>query len=316
MPTSLVKAAGAVPWRRTNSQLQVALVHRPRYDDWAWPKGKLDGGEDWTAGAVREVAEEMGVRVALGLPLPAAEYDVRDRNGGRQPKVVRYWAARVVGGSGALAYEVDKVRWARPKDARKLLTYSRDRDQLDAVLEADGDGTLHTWPLIVVRHAKAIPRKAWSDDDWIRPLDGRGTDQADDLIGIIGAYDVHRVVTSSATRCVQTVKPYATAHHLTLQTSRALSEEGYDEDPALLRGHLDRLLGAAVPAALCSHGPVLPDLLGQLAARSHSGHAAAGKMLASLAKSNLVKGEALVCHVRGQGKAARIISVERHLPLR
>lgn len=316
MPTTLVKAAGAVPWRRTNSQLQVALVHRPRYDDWAWPKGKLDGGEDWPTGAVREVAEEMGVRVALGLPLPPSEYDVRDRNGRRQPKVVRYWAARVVGGTGSLDHEVDKVRWVRPRDARRMLTYSRDRDQLDAVLEADGDGTLHTWPLIIVRHAKAIPRKSWTQDDWIRPLDERGSDQAVDLVDVIGAYDVHRVVTSSAARCVQTVRPYANAHHLTLQTSRALSEEGYEEDPALLRGHIDRLLGAAIPAALCSHGPVLPDLLGQLAGRTNTRHAAVGKTLTSLAKTNLVKGEALVCHMRGQGKAARVISVERHLPLR
>lgn len=294
------------------------MVHRRRYDDWSWAKGKLDSGEDWPTAAVRETYEEMGFKVALGVPLPASTYYIRDSRGRRAPKEIHYWAAQIVGGKGKLLHEVDKMRWAAPSRARRILTYERDRDQLDALVAADDDNTLITWPLVIVRHSKATPRKSWKGrgGDWRRPLDTRGFAQAKDLVPVLSAYGVRVVHTSSATRCVQTVTPFASARGLRLHSTGVLSEEGYEREPRHLGVKLDECFDAADAAAMCTHGPLMDELLRTLAERAHDHHSPVRRMLVAAAKENLVKGEALVCHVRGQGDDARIVAVERHLPLR
>nr|WP_284289357.1 NUDIX hydrolase [Angustibacter aerolatus] len=123
-----VRAAGVLPWRRAGDGIEVAVVHRPKYDDWSWPKGKLDDGEPWTAAAVRECLEETGLRVVLGVPLPDASYDVGGAAGTRH-KVVRYWAAQVLQQEADLVHEVDEVRWLPPHEAGALLDYRRDLQQ-------------------------------------------------------------------------------------------------------------------------------------------------------------------------------------------
>ena len=155
---AIIPAAGTVPWRRRRGQLEVALVHRPKYDDWAWPKGKLDPDEEWPVAAVRETHEETALEVRLGRPLPAAAYTVLDRDGEPTTKEVRYWAAEVTGGGGPLANEIDEVRWLDVVAASDRLDYARDRDQLRAVVRADKAGGLSTWPLAFIRHAKSLPR--------------------------------------------------------------------------------------------------------------------------------------------------------------
>ena len=131
------------------------MVHRPKYDDWSWAKGKLDLGEEWPVAAARETAEETGLTVHLGMPLPPASYTVLDRTGVPATKQVRYWAAEVVGGDGALLHEIDEVAWLDVATAHDRLDYARDRDQLRAVVRAEAGGRLTSWPLAVVRHAKA-----------------------------------------------------------------------------------------------------------------------------------------------------------------
>ena len=128
--TKIVEAAGGVVWRRAvDGGLEVLLVHRPRYDDWSVPKGKLDPDEDHSEAALREVAEETGLRCSLGPELVATSY--RDRKG--RPKRVRYWAMEPVRGRFTPTDEVDEVRWLGIDVARARLTYSRDQAVLDSL---------------------------------------------------------------------------------------------------------------------------------------------------------------------------------------
>ncbi|MEV7889525.1 NUDIX hydrolase [Streptomyces sp. NPDC002817] len=128
---STVQAAGCVLWRRSpfDGELEVCLVHRPKYDDWSHPKGKLKRGEDPLSGALREVAEETGYRAATGAELPAMRYVANGR-----PKQVRYWAAEAVAGAFTPNSEVDRILWLSPTAARNRLTQPRDRTLVDSLL--------------------------------------------------------------------------------------------------------------------------------------------------------------------------------------
>ncbi|MGW2651288.1 NUDIX hydrolase [Streptomyces sp. NPDC001393] len=130
MNDTLVRAAGCVLWRRSpvSGDLEICLVHRPKYDDWSHPKGKLKRGEDALAGALREVAEETGYTAAPGAELPTLRYVANGR-----PKQVRYWAAEAVGGHFTPSDEVDRILWLSPAAARSRLTQPRDRELVDAL---------------------------------------------------------------------------------------------------------------------------------------------------------------------------------------
>lgn len=312
-----VLAAGTLPWRRRRGRLQVALVHRPRYDDWSWAKGKLDRGETFPVAGVRETLEETGLRVRLGHPLPTTTYTVASGSG-RAVKEVRYWAAEVTGGDGGLVHEIDEVAWLEADEALERLTYAHDRAQMDALVAADATGTLTTWPLAILRHAKARPRSSWDDDDWLRPLDDQGRAQAADLVPLLAGYGIERLVSSPSTRASDTLAPYATATGGRLRLKPGLSEEGYAQDPSRAGHHLDRLLERGVPACLCSHGPVLPDLVNRLLARVDPRLApglVARSVIEDVASSGLAKGEVLVAHIVGTGEGARVVAAERHHPL-
>jgi 8-oxo-dGTP pyrophosphatase MutT (NUDIX family) len=311
-----IPAAGTLPWRVREGSLEVALVHRPRYDDWSWAKGKLDPGEEWVVAAVRETDEETGLRVVVGVPLPESRYTLLGRDGTPDDKVVRYWAARVVGGRGRLVNEIDEVAWLDPKSAHDRLDYARDRDQLLAVVRWHQAGVLDTWPLVLVRHAHAVARSEWSGaPDTSRPLDRRGRERARALVPLLDAYRPVRLVCSSSDRCVETVEPYAASVGRRLRLRDGLSEEGHADDPTKAPRHLARLLEQGRPALLCSHGPVLPPILDDLLNRVHpDGDPATPDRLAAARAEGLDKGEALVCHLVGTGGDARVVAVERHRP--
>lgn len=298
-------------------------MHRPRYDDWSWPKGKLDPGEQWPVAAAREVWEETGFRVRLGRRLPPSEYEFLDRGDQPATKRVRYWAAEVVGGDGTLVNEIDEVAWLEVEAAAARLSYPRDLEQLDALVQADHEGALKTWPLVVVRHAHAMARSKWSSADPLRPLDARGRERAKALVPFLGAFGVTRVVTSPAIRCLDTVLPYAVAAGAGMRLKTGLSEEAFAERPERAPHHLVRLLERGEPCVLCSHGVVLSPLLDALAAIAGSDGSFEGSFEGSLegsakvtlseaAARDMGKGEALVAHVVGAGAQAQVVDAERY----
>ena len=247
----------------------------------------------------------------LGRPLPPGEYTVLNASGQQVAKQVRYWAAEVVGGDGTLVHEIDEVVWLDVAAASARLTYNRDQDQLGAMAQADGAGTLTTWPLVILRHGKAISRKEWHRPDALRPLNARGRDQAEALVPILASYGAFRVVTSPSVRCIDTVRPYAAAAGQKVRRRAGLSEEGFTQQPDRASGLLTRLLERGEAALVCSHGPLLPVLLDRLADIADSGAPTSKAALTEAAQHGLGKGEALIAHVVGTDVQARVVDVER-----
>lgn len=282
-----ILAAGVVAFRPGR---EVLLVHRPKYDDWSFPKGKVDRGEHPVAAAVREVAEETGLHVRLGPPLTSQRYPVA-----RRMKTVHYWTGRVVGGDDVSTYrpndEIDAVAWVPFDEAPARLSYDHDRATLAEALKV----RRRTRAVVVVRHARARSRGAWRGDDAARPLLRAGELEADRLIPLLAAYDVTRVVTSTSTRCVQTVQPYAETAGLDLDLRPRLSEEHVT--PGAVTRIVEDLVTADRGSALCTHRPVLPLV-----------YDAAG--IDRAAEMPQEPAEMLVLHVR---KGA-VVAIERHRP--
>ncbi len=205
-----VRAAGGIVLRGEEADRSVALVHRPRYDDWSFPKGKLDDGEDEATAALREVEEETGLRCHLGPIVGAVTY--KDRRG--RPKVVRYFQMDADGGTFAPNHEVDELRWVPVEDAARLLSYAHDRRLLRRVL-----GGTPAYALYVVRHAKAGIRAAWTGPDQERPLTRRGRKQACRLVERFQGLDIERILSSPFLRCVQTVEPLGEARGLPVEVA-------------------------------------------------------------------------------------------------
>jgi 8-oxo-dGTP diphosphatase len=277
MPQTDVLAAGAVVFRPGK---RVLLVHRPRYDDWSFPKGKLDRGEHVTAAAVREVAEETGLHVRLGPPLAGQRY----RMDSGRTKSVAYWTGRVVGDDDVTGYavnaEIDAVEWVGYDEALDRLTYDYDRD----TLREAGKVRRRTHPLVVLRHAEARSRKAWRQDDRLRPLLQAGRGQAQKLVPVLGAYAVSRVVSSSSTRCVESVGPYADTTGWPLNLQDGLTEEA--ATPKSVARVVGELVAAGEGAVLCTHRPVLPAVFDALGVKD-PGLEPGGMLVAHLRKGTV-----------------------------
>ncbi len=249
-----VVAAGAVVVR---NHKQVLLVHRPRYDDWSFPKGKLDRGEHALTAAVREVEEETGVKVRLGPPLPDQRYSM-----GRRWKTVHYWVGEAIDSDDISTYwpnaEIDDLKWVSVRKAPELLTYAHDRRTLRKSLRKRPP----TNALVIVRHASARSRRTWKQEDPIRPLLKTGDQQAKRLVPLLAAYDVTRVVTSPSERCLQTVVPYAEKRDLKIRKRPPVSEES--ATPEGVAEVVSKLIGSGENSVLCSHRPVLPLIFDSL----------------------------------------------------
>ncbi len=251
-----IAAAGGVVWRVSDGGVEVALAHRPRYDDWSLPKGKLHKGESALAGAVREVGEEVGSRVAVSRRLGQARYEAFGR-----PKHVDYWAMRHVGGQFQPSEEVDELRWMPPASAPKWLSYQHDRD----VLAAFEQRPLPDAVVLLVRHAKAGKRSEWAGDDRKRPLERAGRRQARDLAGFLRHFMPGRVLSADRLRCVQTVEPVAALLGVGVEPAPEFSDESYLADPEGALAARLALADTDVPAIVCSQGGAIPNLVANLA---------------------------------------------------
>lgn len=271
---------------------EVLIIHRMRYDDWTLPKGKLEVAESLPACAVREVREETGVTIRLSAPLDSISYEA----GNAGLKKVGYWGGVVLDSvTRAPDAEVDVVSWLPVRAALGKLTHSHDHFLVQQHLAQPP-----TTPLIILRHAKAMDRQDWSKKDAARPINSRGRRQVTMLMPMLASYGVTKLVSSTSTRCVATVLPYAHENELTLETHSLLSEEEGQDDPKAV-GILMRKIRAAIlergePTAVCVHRPVLPHILDAL----------------DIASTSLVTAEFLVAHLTADGT---VHALERHRPL-
>jgi 8-oxo-dGTP diphosphatase len=297
-----VLAAGCLCWRRTGGGLEVLVIHRPRYDDWSFPKGKQDDGETLPETAHREVSEEIGLLPRLGVPLPTIRYDVKDGS-----KDVHYWAAEF--GPGARpepdGREVDAVRWVGPDEAHRMLTNPSDREPLAALVDLHERGDLATRPAIVVRHAKAKPRSAWSRAEGDRPLAATGKRQALAVTRLLRAWSPERVLTSPWLRCLSTVVPYARKAGVPVRERPQLTEASHKRHPKKAAAVAETMFDKDTPVALCTHRPVLPTVL-KVIARHASPELAA---LLPAKDPYLSPGEMIVLQVSRRHRR-RVVSVE------
>ena len=264
-----VLAAGALVWRLKNDKLQVLVVHRPRYDDWSFPKGKAEPGESTVLTAIREVAEETGRQIVLGRYLGKAR---RRLVSGRKKRTL-YWAAQVLPEAGpgeglraavkpASKHEIDKVRWWKAEKAARKLTHADDKRLLARLVDWYESGQLQVRSLVLVRHAKAVSRATWGygiNSEITRPLVmGRGQAQARDVAALLSAYGVGELVSSPWRRCVDTLAPYAHGCGLDLRSDEAFTEVSALMAPELMQASFRDLLerGSALD------GPPEPEAVG------------------------------------------------------
>lgn len=290
-PLRRVTAAGTVLVRTTKKgQQQVLLVHRPGYDDWSLPKGKITADEYLPGCAVRETLEETGVTARLGVPVDRMRYPISAGT-----KTVNYWRAQVISRERLKPNsEVDQAKWMSVKKAIGLVSYAAEVPLIEQAVSLPP-----TVPILVVRHAKAMLRKFWSGRDQARPLDSRGRRQSELVVPLLQAYGVQRAVSSTSTRCMQTLRPFAKTAKLDIEGWTTLSEEQAKDSPKAVATLMRRLVAEAVaadtPMVICGHRPVLPAMLTAL----------------GVAPRSLQPGAALIAHLDAAGHT---VAVEFHKP--
>jgi 8-oxo-(d)GTP phosphatase len=250
----VIRAAGALLWRESSvGEIEVALVHRPRYDDWSLPKGKIDENETALACAYREVFEETGIRARFTRQLGTVEYE----DNGAQ-KRVKYWVAQALGASDFVANdEVDQLRWLKPSDSIELATHQSDKEMIERFLEIEGP----TDTLIILRHTKALERGDWDGDDSLRTLNESGFAQAQSLIDHLAPFAIDEIYSSDFTRCVQTVSPLGESRSLIVSKVPSLNEATFESDPERSISFANALKQDERNILICSHNPVIPTML-------------------------------------------------------
>lgn len=302
--TDRIVAAGAVVTREGLNGTEYLLVHRDYREDWTFPKGKVESGEHVNGAAVREVREETGFAIELGMPLPTQTYKIEERL-----KDSHYWSARLLSGTFLPNDEVDEIAWLTFEEAAKRLTYEHDVDVLRAAAVA-----VKTTPMIVLRHTQAMKRADWAADDEnlnepdaFRPLTSVGRIQATMLVSALAAYGISELYSSGSVRCRDTLGPYASSRSLSITLEPSLSEEEHVKFPDNARARADELAGIQNAFVLCTHRPVLPTVMEVLANKFEVDTEAKKAFDPALTPGSMV-----VYH-RDSSDLSKIVSVERHI---
>ncbi|MFT4028491.1 MAG: NUDIX domain-containing protein [Protaetiibacter sp.] len=311
MSASPVLAAGAVCWRVSKKgRPKILLVHRTQHRDVSLPKGKVDPGETLPETAVREIAEETGLIIGLGAPLGVVEYQLP---GGRD-KQVYYWAGEV--SEDAIANstfesndEIEQLRWVGLKKAARVLSYPHDLDIVNRFAELFAQGRARTFAIVALRHGKAVPAEDWDGPDWTRPLMQRGIDQSMSVSHGIAAFRPRVLVSSTAERCLRTIAPTSRVTGLPVDEDHAISQDAYRSGGKAVRDVVANRIRRRESVVLCSHGPVLPQIIAAVAEQTGTPGSAKLQRAAALAT-----GEYAVLHVPVDAPESGIVAVEVHGP--
>lgn len=251
-----IRAAGSIVWRHNDEgAIEVSLIHRPKYNDWSFPKGKQEEGESAIACAYRETIEETGFEVRFHQSLGQVSYESEGAL-----KCVSYWSAKFLQQVGRPNHsEVDEISWVGVEKANAMLTRSTDKEILQRLLSKDLDSKT----LILLRHAKAVAREEWQSEDLDRPLSAMGQQQAKRLTSLLNPFKIREIHSSSAVRCYETVSPLARALSLDYFFTDSLTEYIFSKNPHRTFKYIDRLLENDHTTLVCGHNPILPKYLSE-----------------------------------------------------
>ncbi|CAN2174853.1 Ap6A_hydrolase domain containing protein [Candidatus Nanopelagicaceae bacterium] len=283
----MIRAAGAIIWRENSPfELEVLVIHRPQYDDWSFPKGKVDDGESPIAAAYREVKEETGVDAIFGQYLGTTSYKVDENK-----KKVKYWMARAKADAAPFVpnAEVDKIEWVDSKTARHFLTHDEDRDLLDDFMAKER----YASTLVLLRHAKAVKRSEWNDYDLDRPLNNDGVQQSQKLVKQLEPFGIQGIYSSDATRCFTTVEPFSTVSGVKVNVSKDLNEESFEKSAKTSVEYVRQVMKFDGNQLVSGHNPIIPHVLSKIARVEYS-------------SDDLSPADAWIVHHRGD----KIVAVE------
>lgn len=338
----------------SDDDFELCLVYRPKYDDWSWPKGKNEDNESHRHTAVREVGEETGYAVTLGPHIAQIEYPLENegkksisKSGAKNSsqnnnktevvKRIHYWMMREIDENAAMKRlpafgpikpakptEIGNVIWLTPSKARKKLTHDSDRRVLDAFLEKLHAGQTEYKTLILVRHGKAESRKSWQGSEATRPITPLGSASSYALGRELACYAPNRIVSSPWKRCVETVATFAHDSSLSIEQIAELTEDHHENKPrstlSVLISEIQNLDCNAQnteaninnSTVMCLHRPIIGTffdyLRGITKPRAH-------KRILSQKSPYMPTGSAIVLHISNTSKGARIIDIEKVLPI-
>lgn len=306
-----VLAAGAVCWKvSAKGNLKILVVHRAQRRDVSLPKGKLDPGETLPETAVREIAEETGLVIGLGPPLGVVEYVLPS---GRD-KVVYYWSAEaspnaIANSTFVSNDEIESLTWMKVAKARTSLSYPHDVDIVDRFAELYEQGRARTFAIIALRHGKAVSPESWDGPDATRPLMQRGSDQAASVAPGLAAFRPSHLISSTASRCADTIAPTARLTGLDVTEKASISQDAYSSGAEKVTKLVQKVFDRAETTVLCSHGPVLPQIISAAVGATGSGYAGSLSRAAALST-----GEFAVIHVPVEHPETGVVAVEVHSP--
>ena len=306
-----IYAAGAVLWRKIDNEVHVLVIHRTEHKDVSLPKGKVDPGETLPQTAVREIAEETGIKVTLGIPLGITEYKMP--NG--KNKIVHYWAAEatpqaIFKSKFVPNGEVAALEWLPMSIARAELSYTPDQDILDSFINLVKQGVTHTFATIVLRHGKAVSPSEFVGDDCDRPLTERGALQAKSLVKTLKCWKPKRLISSTALRCQQTIAPLAKALDAVVKSTDKISQDGYENGTANVRAVVGKIVRKRKTTVVCTHGPVAPFVLKELALATGTPRTPELDEAGLLDTAGFV-----IVHMSATHPSSGIVAVESHLSL-